>query len=375
MKYSRYGRCGANVSAVGFGGMRFDVTRSNEENAELLQYAFDKGINYFDTAPLYCEDKSEDIFGIAIKQMADVRDDFYVSTKGSPTSVETADKARELVEKSLKRLNTDRIDFYHVWCLRKMEHYELAMKKGGQYEGLLKCKEEGMIDNIVVSSHMPGADIATLMSKGEFEAVLMGINILNFMYRWEGVEAAHNAGYGVAAMNPLSGGLIPQHEKEFAFLAREGETATEAALRFLLSCPQINIALIGFTTKEHIDMACRIADAAEEFNAEDIGRVKKNLSQNMNSLCTGCGYCRDICPQNIPIPNYMQYYNERPLFGKTDKEMTDKLKFEQEWGMLVERMGCASDCIECNKCEEVCTQHLDIIARLAEVARWSKDLE
>ena len=54
-------------------------------------------------------------------------------------------------------------------------------------------------------------------------------------------------------------------------------------------------------------------------------------------------------------------------------EMIDKLKFEQEWGMLVERMGHASDCTECNKCEEICTQHLDIIARLAEVAEWSKD--
>ena len=64
------------------------------------------------------------------------------------------------------------------------------MKKGGQYEGLLKCKEEGLIDNIVVSSHMPGEDIENLMKNGEFEAVLMGINILNFMYRWQGVEAA-----------------------------------------------------------------------------------------------------------------------------------------------------------------------------------------
>lgn len=375
MKYSMYGRTGAKVSAVGFGGMRFDITKSDEENAKLLRYAFDKGINYFDTAPMYCEDKSEDIFGLAIKGMADVRDEFYVSTKGMPTSLDTADKVRAAVEKSMKRLNVDRIDFYHVWCLRKMEHYDLAMKKGGQYEGLMRCKEEGLIDNIVVSSHMPGGDIAKLMSKGEFEGVLMGVNILNFMYRWDGVEAAHEGGYGVAAMNPLSGGLIPQHEKEFSFLAREGETATEAALRFIISCPQINIGLIGFTTKEHIDAACRIADAAEAFTQEDIARVKRNVSENMNSLCTGCGYCRGVCPKDIPIPNYMQYYNDKPLFHKSDKEMVEKLKFERDWGMLVERTGVASECIECNKCEEVCTQHLDIIARLAEVAKWSKDVE
>lgn len=375
MNYSEYGTTRAKVSAVGFGGMRFDIEKSDEENAALLRYAFDKGINYFDTAPSYCEDKSEDIFGIAIRDMADLRDKFYVSTKGMPTSNDTADKARAAVEKSMKRLSVDKIDFYHVWCLRKMEHYDLAMKKGGQYEGLLKCKEEGLIDNIVVSSHMPGSDIAALMSKGEFAGVLMGLNILNFMYRWDGVEAANKGNYGVVAMNPLSGGLIPQHEKEFSFLAREGETATEAALRFIISCPQINIALIGFTTKEHIDTACRIADAAEPFTQEDIARVKRNVSENMNSLCTGCGYCRGVCPKDIPVPNYMQYYNDKPLFGKTDKEMVEKLKFEREWGMLVERMGQASDCTGCQKCQDLCTQHLDIIARLAEVAQWSKDIQ
>ena len=70
MIYKSYGKTGLNVSAVGFGGMRFDLTRSQEDNAGLLRYAADKGINYFDTAPGYCNDKSEDIFGIAIGQMA-----------------------------------------------------------------------------------------------------------------------------------------------------------------------------------------------------------------------------------------------------------------------------------------------------------------
>ena len=51
MIYKRYGKLGLDVSAVGFGGMRFDTSKSMEENAELLLYAESKGINYFDTAP------------------------------------------------------------------------------------------------------------------------------------------------------------------------------------------------------------------------------------------------------------------------------------------------------------------------------------
>lgn len=372
MFYSEYGKTGAMVSAIGFGGMQFDVSKSNEENAELLCYAYDKGINYFDTAPGYCDDRSEDIFGIAMKLMADKRDQFYVSTKGMPTDVDSPEKAVEMVKKSLKRLNLEKIDFYHVWCLRKMEHYEMAVRQGGQYEGLLRCKEEGLIDNIVVSSHLPGSQITDIMKNGEFAGVLLGVNILNFLYRWEGVQQAYSDGYGVVAMNPLAGGQIPKNEKEFAFLAGEGETPTETAIRFIVSCPEITIALMGFTTREHIDMACRIAEEAKPFTMEDMNRIQHSLSTNMNSLCTGCGYCRKSCPKNIHVPGYMQFYNAKPLFGKTDKQMIEQLKFDLEWGLLVEDTGRSADCIECGKCEETCTQHLDIIRRLAEIADMEK---
>lgn len=374
MIYKEYGKAGINVSAVGFGGMRFDLKKSNEENAELLIYAKEKGINYLDTAPGYCEDKSEDIFGIAIDQMSDVRDEFYVSTKGMPTEFDTADKARAAVEKSLKRLKTDYLDFYHVWCIRTMEQYELAMKKGGQYEGLMKCKEEGLIKNIVVSTHLPGNNIETIINDGNFAGVLMGVNILNFPYRWQGVEAAYAGGYGVVAMNPLSGGLIPQFEKDLGFLAAEGETPVEAAIRFCVSCPQITISLIGFTTKQHIDAACDIADKSQPFTQEEIDRIKVNVSDNMDELCTGCGYCMKCCPNEIPIANYMQVYNNKAMFDKTDEEMIEAMKFDHEWGILVDRKASAGDCIQCGECETECTQHLHIMERLSELAEWESKL-
>jgi len=251
--YKTYGKTGKKVSAVGFGGMRFDTSRPLEENAELLHYANSKGINYFDTAPGYCNDQSQKIFGIALKDMPG---DYYVSTKGMPQNCDTIAKTREAVMKSLDILGVPKINFYHVWCLRKMEHYHLAMKPGGQYEGLLRCKEEGLIDHIVFSSHQPGKEIKQILDEGHFEGVLMGINILNFPYRWDGVEAGEEHGCGVAAMNPLGGGMIPENAGSLGFLASEGESPVEAALRFVVSCPQISICLNGFTRREHIDMAC-----------------------------------------------------------------------------------------------------------------------
>ncbi len=372
MIYKTYGNAGFNVSAVGFGGMRFDLNESTQNNAALLQYAFDKGITYFDTAPGYCDDKSEDIFGLALQSMRANRSKYYVSTKGMPEQYNTAAKAEQAVHKSLKRLKCDYLDFYHVWCIRRLEEYQLAMQPGGQYEGLLWCKEKGLIKHIVVSSHLRGPDIALLVEKQEFEGILLGFNILNFLFRWDGVLEAAKRGMAVVAMNPLSGGIIPQKEKELAFLAQDGETPTEAALRFCISCPQITITLNGFTTRRHIDTACKVADKSVPFTADDIERIKRSVTKNMNRLCTGCGYCMGRCPMEIPIAAYMQYYNDLLLAGKTEQQLGEGLAEQKKWGSLQIRNNEARDCVRCGRCELACTQHLDIINRLDMFAKWEK---
>jgi len=89
----------------------------------------------------------------------------------------------------------------------------------------------------------------------------------------------------------------------------------------------------------------------------------------MNSVCTGCGYC-DSCPQEIPIPAYMLFYNLKQMFGKSDEEMKKLLQNEVSWGTLVGRKADADACVECGRCEELCTQHLDIIERLKTIASW-----
>jgi len=366
MNKTPYGQTGLDVSVVGFGGMRFDTSRSDEENADLVRYACEQGINYFDTAPGYCGDRSEDIFGEAFKHMPG---DFFVSTKGMPTSFDTADKAYEAVCRSLERLHVACIDFYHVWCLRKMAHYELAVQPGGQLDGLRRARQEGLIKHIVCSTHQPGKDVERILSKDEFEGVLLGVNILNFPYRWDGLVAAKERACGVVAMNPLAGGAIPRHEEEFAFLATGDETATDAALRFVIGCPLIDIALVGFTTTAHVDQACRAAEQAQPLSAAEITRLRGVLGENLNEMCTACGYCRG-CPEHIPVASYMQFYNNKVLFGKSDEEMRKSIGGELAWGILV---GCevgAGACTECGRCEEACTQHLPIISRLKEIAVW-----
>jgi predicted aldo/keto reductase-like oxidoreductase len=370
MIYKQYGKTGKKVSAVGFGGMRFDIKLPREKNAELLHHAFEKGINYFDTAPGYCQDQSLDIFGIALPKLP--REKFYVTSKCMPTDVKNGAEARKAVEDALRRLHLDKIDFYYVWCIRSIDQYRLAMKKGGQYEALVKCRKEGLIDHIVVSTHLSGPDTAEIISRGEFEGVLLGVSAINFPYRWQGVQAAYDAGMGVVAMNPLGGGIIPKNEERFKFLASKAETPTEAALRFCISCPQITVTLNGFTTPGHIDMACKVADRAKPFAQKDIDAFKEHISEGMNELCTGCGYCLGLCPVNVHVPSYMQFYNEMML-GKPPKDKrADSVRFHHGWGLLAHSAIRADACVQCGKCEQACTQHLSIVERLREIAEWEK---
>ncbi len=370
MKYNEYGNTGKIVSAVGFGGMRFDMELPLEANAELVRYAFDKGINYFDTAPGYFAGKSEEIYGIAFKNMP--RDKFFVTDKLMPTSVNDAQEAYDKVCSFIELMNVDYIDFFHVWCLREMGHFYMAIQPGALYEGLLCCKEEGLIKHIVFSSHQKGDEVTKVIESGKFEGVLLGLNILNFPYRRAGVLAARKHGLGVVAMNPLSGGLIPQNENRLLFLASQGETPTEAALRFLIANENVTITLNGFTNCAQIDMACKVADKVKPMTDAGLEKITKRLSENSLEICTACGYC-DICPKEIPVPKYMQIYNDKVLFNVSEKDFAERLEFHYSWGLLVEDLPRAEKCIACGKCENACTQHLPIIKRLKEFARLKKE--
>ncbi len=94
----------------------------------------------------------------------------------------------------------------------------------------------------------------------------------------------------------------------------------------------------------------------------ELKAVKGKASASFEGICTGCGYCDD-CPQGIPIPKYMDSYNQK-LLTKDGEAIQNRLKWH--WGGL--KAKGAAECTECGQCEAACTQHLNIIERLKEVA-------
>ncbi len=356
MLYQQYGTTGIEVSVIGFGGMRFEDQNNVDACAELVKAAYDAGINYFDTAPGY--GKSEDLFGVAFKEMLKTRSErpFYVSTK---TMAREPAKARADLEKSLERMGLEYIDFYHFWCVLTMDDY-LGRKKNGILNELEKFKDEGLIRHIAVSSHMTGSDIETMLNDYPFEGVLLGYSAANFAYREQGIEAASKLDRGVVVMNPLNGGVIPQHPERFEFVkTRPDETVAEAALRFLINDPRITIALNGLANLQQLEEAISAVDGFEPIGEAQIKRIRSQIKDSFDELCTACQYC-DKCPKGIPIPKFMDVYNHY-LFSNSVKDMVNRMRYH--WGINLED-GYLEKCTECGKCEQACTQHLPIIKRL-----------
>ena len=356
MIYRTYGRTGVSVSAIGFGGMRFAKPDDTDACAALVRAAYDAGINYFDTAPGY--GRSEEIFGAAFQSMkrSRARRPFHVATKsfgGTP-----ADLRRDL-ETSLSRMGLDAIDFFHVWCVMDPADWRERVD-GGVLKECERMRDEGLVRHVCVSSHMTGADIRAMLAEHDFEGLLLGYSVSNFAYREEGLAAAAERGLGVAVMNPLAGGVIPQNRERFDFVrTRPDETVAEAALRFLLNDPRITLALVGFAREEEIREAARAVDGFRPIPADAVGRIRSGLRASFDGLCTGCRYC-EPCPAGIPVPKEMDAYNQY-LLGGTPEKILDRLHWH--WGIEAADEP-SSTCTDCGACEERCTQKLPIRERL-----------
>ncbi len=365
MIYRPFGKTGTFVSAIGMGGMRFKkedyATPPYEKAVAIVHEAYKEGITYFDTAPGYCDDMSEIIYGEAFKSMK--RNTFYVSSKCGLWNATTAQGAREMIEQSLKRMNLDYIDFYNVWSIKTIDEYHEYMKEGGVFEGILQAKKDGLVRHICCTTHLKGDEILTVIEDGHFEAITLGYNAINFSYRQKGLDACYEKGMGIVTMNPLSGGLIPQHADFFSFLQQPGDSIVVSALKFILAPRKATVALVGFSSVEEVGEAVLATKNLQDVKEDYLEEMSSHLKSEMNSLCTGCGYC-DSCPEGIQIPKMMDSYNMY-LLSKDVKQV--KSRMANHWSITPQE---AALCTECGQCETLCTQHLPIINRLKDITQF-----
>ncbi|MCK4345110.1 MAG: aldo/keto reductase, partial [Bacteroidales bacterium] len=269
MNKTIFGKTGKNVTLLGMGGMRFEKEIPEKECIASIRYANELGINYFDTAPIYNEDRSEDIYGKAFNEMP--RDQFLVATKGE--NEKSAKEIEKSIERSLKRLKVDQIDFYFLWCVIHPHQFEKAKMKGRSLEAIIKAKKKGLISHVGVSTHMYSEDIIKIVDSGLFEFIMIPYNALNFRAREEGLRYAKKHNLGTIVMNPLYGGVIPSFRDMVRIYSDSNNSPVEDALRFCLESPFIDVTLSGMNSREIVKENIKIAGRARKKSVKEQNRT------------------------------------------------------------------------------------------------------
>ncbi len=375
MLYREMGKTGDKLSILGYGCMRFpkkDGKIDIERTEAQIRRAIEAGVNYFDTAYVYPH--SEEVLGEILAK--GLRDKVKLATKLPAFLIQSYKGMESTLLTSLKRLQTDHIDYYLIHALNNFDGWQ-RMKDMGVVDFLQKQREAGRIDRIGFSYHGQTEEFKKIIDDYDWDFCQIQYNYLDEYSQagTEGLEYAGSKGLGVIIMEPLRGGLLatrlPKEAWEVLEAGKGTRSPAERALRWLWNHPQVTTVLSGMNGEDQIEENLRTADAALPLsltNGElaEIGRARDIIIEKMKVGCTGCSYCMP-CPAGVNIPLCFTYYNNKYLSdGAAESRM---LYLSMTIGKDGEKPSYASLCKSCGKCEQHCPQHLPIRRHLKEVAR------
>lgn len=356
-------------SRIVIGGMRFTDERSA---ADVIRKAVDCGFNYIDSSPLYCRkgdapEGSEEWTGKALRDPA-YRNRIMVSTKCSPGDgglglgefrpelgfgVRSKEQLLQVFDQSLRRMQLDRFDWYHLWTTHTMEQIHEAMKPGGWMDGVMACR--GKWSHLGLTSHADSGLLIEFLKLYPFESLTIPLNVINTT-RLKAVKHCNSIGIPVIAMNPFAGGLLASHEK-----------LKELSLRYLM---RLDVhPLIGFSRIEEVEYAKWIEDTMEEYplDAEGILREVDSLIDTSEQRCTACGYCTP-CPRDINVGAALSYYN---LYKYVKMDSAREAFQQKQWDSGLNLSNCA----QCGICESRCPNKLPVMSIIRDARNLMYDRE
>lgn len=366
LRKRRLGRTDLEVSVVGFGGIPI-IALSRREAVKVVRYAFDHGINYFDTARAYGD--SEEKIGAALK---DVRDEVVLATKTHQRTKE--DAARIGLKQSLRNLHTDRIDLVQLHGIDNESTLEKALGPNGSLEALKEARSQEKIDYIGITGHNPYI-LAKAIRTGEFDTVLAPLNVINRTATEELIPLAKELDVGVVIMKALGGCGRPIDYPQWgaSFLGRpevdwpdiheflphfgrDGIERARRSLRFVIA-HDVATVIAGLRSTEETDYVVKVGEEFETLTTEEKDYYRF-AELPPEPFCRECGLCTP-CPDGLAIPTILRWDSYYTFYGI--EEWT-----KDQYPKLGTRVN---SCTECGVCETKCPYNLPIMKMLKQAEK------
>ncbi|MCD1147175.1 aldo/keto reductase [Peptoniphilus sp. KCTC 25270] len=279
---ARLGNTGIEVSKLCFGSLTlssFQANLSVREGAKLIQYAYDKGIDFIDTAEIY---ENYSIIKEGIKNIP--KDKYTIASKAYSYDVKTA---QDSVAKAMKELSVDYLD---IFLLHEQESEHTLRGHYEALEELFRLKEKGYIRSVGISTHF----VNCVKASEKYKEIEIIHPILN--YKGIGIQDGtredmvsalkrrHEQGIGIYTMKALGGGHLISHQKE--------------AMEWVLEQDFLHSTAIGMQSTEEIDYNTHLFFQGKENLSAKESIDKKERKLIVDDYCIGCGNCVRRCKQN-----------------------------------------------------------------------------
>ena len=319
--YRTLGKTGLKVSGVGYGIGFVPVT-------EVVSRALDMGINYFDTARVYGD--SEKIFSGIIKGRD--RSKIIIASKSSRRK--KADILEDM-DTSLKTLNTDYVD---IWHLHGRDTPDTIPDEA--LEAMQECKKSGKARFLGISCHDPNGIVDYLIETKTFDVMQTTYSFpIGGYYRDRAIKKAHNAGIGIVAMKvvvALTGLHLTTVDNPPA-TAGEGPLA---GIKWVLNNSAIGTTVPFMKTIPELEMNFRAM--SEPYMPTDEKLLYVMDERIRPSYCRMCYQCSGKCPQGLPVTDMMRFLAYHDYCGNYHQARMSFMELPKE----IRGVRC-SDCSEC----------------------------
>lgn len=365
MQYKDF-KDGIKLSRLGMGNMR--LPEKEVSGTKVIDYdaakaiidaAYKAGVNYYDTAFIYHNGKSEEFVGKALAEYP--RDTYYVADK---FNFQAEPDYRKQFTEQLKRLNMDYIDFYLLHGIQ--DNFIDQLLASGAVSYFQNLKKEGKIHYFGFSFHGSEENLKKMLAAGDWDFVQIQLNYYDWEYgnQKKLYEILAEKHIPVMVMEPVHGGLLSRLNEKAADLLKTAEpdaSLASWAMRWVMSLDGVQVVLSGMNSLEQMRDNVKTFSDNKVMNAKEKQLVKKAASLLRKDIalpCTDCHYCTPNCPMQLDIPTLLISYNE--------------FKSDSAW-RLVNLMGLPKEkqpsaCIACGSCTAHCPQSLPVPMAMKEMA-------